>query len=397
MVDTARRRFLRESLATGSVALAAGLGGWSEILSGAAAFPGAPTSRRGAATLLGTMPFMGEQRRAVGQLTDAGLDGRLAFDLETLTEQTLITPSDRFFIRTRYPGGLESRSEPWTVTIRGLVAEPVEISMADLEAQVEPQGTHLLECSGNGRQRAFGLLSAARWDGVPITQVLQRARVRPDATRVLIAGFDEHVDVRSPRSLGASWVFTFEQLESANAFLATRMNDEPLPRDHGFPVRLIAPGWYGCCNAKWVDQIVLVDDSAPSTRQMREFARRTHQDGAPELARAYRPATMDQAAMPVRVEKWRVDDGFEYRVIGVMWGGSRPTDALAIQLGEGAPYVPVQSYDHRTNTTWTLWSHTWKPDAPGRHAIRLAVDDPTVRTRRLDRGSYARSVEIDEV
>ena len=61
------------------------------------------------------------------------------------------------------------------------------------------------------------------------------------------------------------------------------------------------------------------------------------------------------------------------------------------------PYEPLESYQHRDNRTWTLWSHTWRPLAPGRYQIQLAVDDPAIRTRRLDRGYYARQIDIAEV
>src|SRR5204862_7518096 len=104
------------------------------------------------------------------------------------------------------------------------------------------------------------------------------------------------------------------------ALLATGMNGAPLPPDHGFPVRLIVPGWYGCACIKWIDRIDLVAADAPATTQMREFARRTHQNGEPALAREFTPAVIDQAAMPVRVEKWLADGRIAYRVIGVMWG-----------------------------------------------------------------------------
>ena len=121
------------------------------------------------------------------------------------------------------------------------------------------------------------------------------------------------------------------------------MNGAPLTRDHGFPVRLIVPGWYGCSCIKWVDRIDLVPDDAPATTQMQEFAARTHQDIAtaagrrtPPLARDFIPAVIDTAAMPVRVEKWIVDGRLAYRITGIIWGGSKPTNALSIRFKASA-------------------------------------------------------------
>ena len=352
----------------------------------------APPTSQG--TRLGVVPFIGEGAAAVGEITGTSHEGRLAFDLSSLTSETLVTANEHFFIRTRYPDGLQhDAGTPWPIRIGGLVREPATVLAGSLDDQATPQGTILLECSGNGRRRAFGLLSAAEWSGVSVLDVLRRVEPRDGATRVLISGVDRHSNVVE-RSAGASWVFTLDQLASASAFLATRMNGALLPPDHGAPVRLIMPGWYGCTMAKWVDEIQVVTDDEPATAQMREYAARTHQDGVPELASEYLPATMDQAGMPVRIEQWRVPGGLEYRIVGIMWGGERPTDAFRIRFNDDAPTEPIQAYRQTTNRTWTLWSHTWRPPAAGTYRITLQVDDPAIRTRRLDQGFYARTVEI---
>ena len=158
------------------------------------------------------------------------------------------------------------------------------------------------------------------------------------------------------------------------------------------------PRWYGCASIKWVTEIELVDDTAPSTPQMREFARRTHQDGIPERASDFKPASIDQAAMPVRVEKWLVDGSIRYRVVGIMWGGERITDTLQIGFGPDETYVPLRVCPApATNDTWSLWTHEWKPRAPGYYQILLRVGDRSISTRRLDLYFYIRGVRVDEV
>jgi DMSO/TMAO reductase YedYZ molybdopterin-dependent catalytic subunit len=194
---------------------------------------------------------------------------------------------------------------------------------------------------------------------------------------------------------GASWIFSFEEL--ASAFLATEMNGAPLPPDHGAPVRLYVPGWYGCTCIKWVNEIRLVADDEPATSQMIEFASRTHQVGTPALARDYLPASMDQAAMPIRVERWRVDGEIVHRVVGILWGGYEPTGALSFGASPGS-FEPVDVCPPATtNATWTVWQHPWRPRSTGLHAIRMRIDDPRIPTRRLDTGFYERVVRIDEV
>jgi DMSO/TMAO reductase YedYZ molybdopterin-dependent catalytic subunit len=375
MLPRTRRQFLSDSL-------------FAALTASAGCLPVAREDR------LPIVPFLGEGRGAVGEIKGTGLSGRLAFDLSKLSADSLIVANDSFFIRTRYPEGGPAK-KPWTVAVHGLVASTQELSAEKLDAAAQPMGAHLLECSGNTRKLAFGLLSAAEWAGVSLTEVLKKVKVRRQATRVRISGFDKH-DAPARGSLaGASWVFTFAELEQAGAFLATRMNGQPLPRDHGFPVRLIMPGWYGCTCIKWVNEIVLVAEDEPATSQMQEFANRTHQRGIPRLARAYQPATIDLAALPVRVEQVKVEGKLAYRVVGILWGGQRTTNKLVIRFHPEEKYVPVESCEHKTNATWTLWTHTWQPRSPGDYRIQLAVDDPKVRTRRLDRDYYTRSVRID--
>lgn len=345
---------------------------------------------------IGTVPFLDERDAAVGRVTGRGLNGRLALDLSTLTPQMLTTPNDQFFIRTRYPDRLRAGA-PWKIRVHGLVERVREIPVSELVAAAEPQGVHLLECAGNSAYRNFGLISAAAWEGLPVKVLLEKAGILPQATRVLISGFDGHCTPAPGSVPGAGWIFSLDEVETYRPFLATEMNGVPLARDHGYPVRLVMPGWYGCTCAKWVNEIVLLDDLAPATAQMKEYAARTHQAGVPHLAGDFEPAIIDQVAMAVRVEKWCVAGAIRYRVIGILWGGQTAVKALMIRFNPALGYEPVRGYVHETNATWTLWSHAWRPKERGRYAIQLKIDDPGIRTRRLDAGYYVRRVEIKDV
>src|SRR5207247_7599766 len=304
-------------------------------------------------------------------------------------------------------------TDRWHWRVHGLVERPVEVEIEALNREAAPMGTHLLECAGNSRAAHFGFMSAARWGGVPRERVLARCGRLPRATRVTVSGFDEH-DVQDPGSVpGASWIFGLDQIRESGAFLATTMNGAPLPPDHGYPLRLVVPGWYGCTAIKGVNEIVLVDDQAPATDQMREYAGRTHQGPGPRddflvrtgrrpegprLARDFQPATIDSAAVPVRVEKLGAGDGaIAYRIFGILWGGRAPVRALRIRFNPDLGFAPVEEVGVGAGRTWTLWSHTFRPPGPGRYKIELAVGDPSVRTRRLDMGFYAREIEITSV
>ena len=258
-------------------------------------------------------------------------------------------------------------------------------------------GAHLIECAGNTDPQNFGLMSVAEWDGVPLAALLPRFGSGPAATAVLVSGVDQTTP--SWRSQpGASWILPLDALDRLGAFLAVRINGAPLTLDHGAPVRLVVPGWYGCAWIKWVDELRLVGADEPATSQMREFAARTHQDGEPVLARDYEAPAIDLAATPIRVEKRRVGGRLRYRVVGILWGGDRPVESPADPLRRARSVQSRSRYARRRRTRRGRCGSTGGiPPEPATYDIALAAADPAIRTRRLDLSWYLRRVRIDEV
>ena len=357
--------------------------------------------------LVGTVPFGDAElpQTPLNRLLGAGLDARLFTDLTALAPDRLVTPSEHFFVRTATPPTLPDAGS-WRIDVAGLVETAPPLSLESLTGLGHASGRYLIECAGNADPNNYGLISVADWEGVPVAAVLDRLRPTTPKHRILVVGFDiENTPQQTSRTSlpGASWIFTRDDLRQA--LLATRMNGTPLPREHGAPVRLVIPGWYGCACIKWVTRIELVGDEAAPTTQMWEFANRTHQPSDPDdrtepprLARDYIPAVIDTAAMPVRIERWEVGGKTVYRVIGVIWGGNAPTNALAIRFKPGQPWQPVDDCPMpKTTLTWSLWTHQWRPTDPGNYDIVLRVTDPAVRTRRLDLFYYVRKVTIASV
>lgn len=335
----------------------------------------------------GMLPFVDQEGVEFGVPLSEGIVGHLFLDLSTLTEAAMAVPANCFYIRTMAP---ELPEGDWVVHLEGLIEEAVDLPIAEIIAAAVDQGEVVMECSGNTATAAYGLLSATTWKGMPFAQVLER--VRPTATDAMIeiVGVD-YAEDSGTSIAGCSWIFSPEVL--ADAFLATEMEGAPLSVDHGAPVRLVIPNCYGCCNVKWVQQIRWVSADTPATAQMQEFAARTHQDGVPALARDYIFANMDPAALPVRIEVWRIGRKRVFRVIGILWGGPDEVTDLRLSIND-AEAVPVDVLPGSVRS-WRLWYYCWEAE-PGAYELTLSVYDPGVRTRRLDSKWYKRSIIIPE-
>ncbi len=346
--------------------------------------------------LLGLVEFSDNGPAQLDTPFGTELDGRLYTDLSALTGPDLVTPTGKFYIRTR-ASELLPEAKSWQIVVDGLTRQASRLPIAELKLAAKPMGLHLMECAGNVRMASFGMISVGNWAGVRMSEILDNARGKPERTRVLISGFDRYMAASASSVPGASWIFTAQELRKAGAFLATELNGQPLSRDHGAPVRLVVPGWYGCTCIKWVDSISWLDEKAEATSQMQEYAARTLQKGMRRLAREFIPAVIDLAAMPIRVEKWIVEEKIRYRVEGVAWGGTRPVKELEIRFNPEEDFARVDNFSQVKNDPWTIWSHAWSPKAPGTYSIRLAVKDAGVPSRKMDTGYYVRSVEITEV
>lgn len=344
---------------------------------------------------IGTLRFEEEGTAPTDAPFGAELDGRLFTDLSSLTPETSVIPTERFYIRTRASRLIDLR-RPWSIRI-GTQSQLETLSVKDLLRRSDPQGLHLMECAGNTRDAHFGMMGAAEWAGVPLNGILAKFRSRNPKSRILVSGFDKYKSASATSVQGCGWVFSAEEISSSGAFIATGMNGRPLTPDHGGPIRLFVPGWYGCACVKWIDKILFVKDDSDATSEMQEYASRTEQTGVPRLARDYEPAVVDPAAMPIRVEKWQSGSGIEYRVSGLHWGGVQPAMDWEIRFAADERYVPVQEVRQRDRGSWGFWTHRWRPRTPGRYTIRLRVATPTVRTRRLDVGFYSRTVDVIEV
>ena len=184
-----------------------------------------------------------------------------------------ITPNDKFFRVSHYDEP-QINATGWKLEVAGLVERPRTWTLADLKSRPRSEVTFTVECGGNtGLPWFVSAIGNARWTGTPLASILSEAGIRPGGIEVVFVGTDEGEEavreVKMKQNFARS--MSVEDAMSPANMLCYEMNGVPLPAPHGFPVRLIAPGWYGVANVKWLKRIEVRD-----TRFMGRFMARDY-------------------------------------------------------------------------------------------------------------------------
>src|SRR5207237_2321024 len=204
-------------------------------------------------------------------------DGRIVHSAAPLnvempfeTVDTFVTPTRSFYVRTHFPIPAIDR-DAWWLHVEGEVEKPFAIDYEELRTLESVTTPATLECAGNNRnflepkvkgvQWRLGAVGTAEWTGVPLSVLLDRATLKPNACEVILEGADGGI-LEDPKSPAGGLKFARSiPLEKArrNVLRVYNMNGEDLPPEHGFPVRAIVPGWYAMASVKWLQRIIVID------------------------------------------------------------------------------------------------------------------------------------------
>jgi DMSO/TMAO reductase YedYZ molybdopterin-dependent catalytic subunit len=291
-----------------------------------------------------------------------------------------ITPVADFYVRTNL--GVPSIDPgTWRLTVDGLVDRPLELSLADLAAMPASRLTCTLECAGNNRTRLApitegepwgpGAVSTASFAGVPLDAVLDRAGLRPETVEIRFEGADRG------RPRGRTGEIAYERsLPVADArghdvLLVTTMNDAPVTAEHGAPVRLLVPGWYGMASVKWLWRIEALDRPLQAHYQTRQYRYYGEEPvGSPDAPPV---RTMRVNSMVVSPASGDVIGPGPHRIRGAAWSGETPVVGVEVSIdaGEWQPAVVALSGSDRLDRyAWRQWSFDWAGAPGGRHSIR---------------------------
>jgi DMSO/TMAO reductase YedYZ molybdopterin-dependent catalytic subunit len=292
--------------------------------------------------------------------------------LEWESLDSWITPSDGFFTVAHYNKPVLDPAT-WRLQIAGLVQQPMTLSLDDLKARPRVETTFTLECSGNhGLPFFWGGIGNATWAGTPLAPILQEAGLTNQGIEVVFFGSDtgteEVREIKMPQHFARSMSIA-DALGTQNV-LCYEMNGEALPQAHGFPVRLIAPGWYGIANVKWLQRIEVLPTRYMNRFMARDYVtiREQQRDGQTVWTETSVGRALLKSA-PAKV----VRSGGQYRIIGAAWGA--PVSQVEVQV-DGGPWQPAtidQGQD--AEFAWRLWSLDWPNATAGEHSITSRAID----------------------
>ncbi|WP_410816965.1 sulfite oxidase [Micromonospora sp. 050-3] len=319
-------------------------------------------------------------------------DGNAEMRWEAMASQGFAVPTDRFFVRNHTRSPLLD-VDTWRLRLfgTGLRGAPsrddaVEFDYGDLRAMPAEETAVLLECAGNGRRFfasqqthptpgvpwGLGGVGVARWRGVRLSTVLRHAGLTDDAVDVQPEGLDPDF-VTGGVNLGR----VRRPIPIAKALddvlLAYEMNGETLPVDHGFPVRVVVPGWIGVASIKWVGPIEVSAtplSSAWNTRFYRMFGPGHPVDGRLVTT----PVVKSAFELPWDV---RVPSGEQLMIAGRSWSGNGPIRAVDISTDDGATWQPADLHPDDEGGVWQRWTTLWRPPRPGRFTVRARATDVT--------------------
>ncbi len=306
-----------------------------------------------------------------------------------------ITPTDEFFGVAHFDWP-EIDAGSWHLDVDGLVRNPLRLTLADLKALARHEMAVTLECSGNhGLDYFTGAIGNARWTGAQLAPLLREAGVLPEGVEVVFWGADAgtlelHDAIRdvSMRQNFARSLSLADAMHPGN-LLAYEMNGEPLPPKNGHPLRLIAPGWYGIAQVKWLQRIEVRDRRFENLFMGRDYVtiREELRDGETVWAETS-VGRWNLKSAPARVT---LADGL-HRVTGAAWGA--PIRAVEVRIDDG-PWRPATlDRTEEAEFAWTIWSLDWPDAAPGEHAVtsraidrrgrvQPAPDDPLIAGKHI--------------
>lgn len=283
-----------------------------------------------------------------------------------------ITPNEQFFGIAHY-GWPELDPSLWQLTLAGRVKTPLNLTLDDLKARPRQEVTFTIECSGNSGLPFFnGGIGNARWAGTPLAPLLEEAGVLVDGREVVFFGADKGEETVRETQIVQNFARSMALADAMHPdnLLCYEMNGEPLPARNGAPLRLIAPGWYGIANVKWLQRIEVWNTRLANRFMARDYVtvRQTGTEAEPVWTESGVGRALLKSA-PARV----IRNGDRYRIEGAAWGA--PIGSVEVRIDEGSWQRVQLDRSQQAEAAWVFWSFNWVNPTSGEHSITTRAVD----------------------
>ncbi len=313
-----------------------------------------------------------------------------------------LTPPGLHYLLTHYdipaidPAGFQVR-------VDGLVDTPLSLDLDALRSRPRVSTVVTLECAGNGRARLrprpvsqpwlVEAVSTSRWTGTPLAPLLREAGIHDGAVDVVFTGADHGIERGVEQDYQRS--LRVEEAMGENALLAYEMNGAPLPPQHGYPLRLIVPGWYGMAHVKWLTRMSVVAEPFDGF-QMRAYRTRQHPDEpGVSLTRIEPRALLVPPGFPDFMSRTRVVRAGRATIEGRAWSGWAPVDAVEVSVDGGETWARATLEPAPDRWGWARWTWPWEATT-GSYVLSARARDRSGRSQPVDqpwnRGGFANNL-----
>jgi sulfane dehydrogenase subunit SoxC len=287
----------------------------------------------------------------------------------------------------------------WRLAIRG--ERELELSLDDVRARPTAEHTVTMECAGNGRARfdprpvsqpwLNEAIGTARWRGTPLKPLLDEAGVPDRTVEVLFTGLDHGVEGGEEQAFQRA--LPLHEALRDEVLLAYEMNGAPLPPQHGFPLRLVVPGWYGMTNVKWLERIEFLDTPFAGYQNRQGYRlRQTEEDEGVPLDRMQPRSLMVPPGIPEFMTRDRTVEAGEVVLEGRAWSGLAPITSVEVSADGGSTWAPAELGPEDGPWAWRGWTYRWQAE-PGDHLLGSRARDEAGNEQPLEMpwnlGGYA--------
>jgi len=281
-------------------------------------------------------------------------------DAVSAIQQQEVTPTANFYRVdvNIFPPNVSSTG--WTLPVTGLVSNPLTLNYSQLLAMESQEQYNTLECVSNNNDG--DLISTGKFTGVKFSDILGQAGVKPEATYVVFKATD-----------GYSVGIPMAKAMDPGTILAYQINGEPLPAEHGFPARMIVPGYYGMMNCKWVTSIELVAETYQGYWQVRGWVNEAKYETGSFVVTPGSAQVADRFGIAGAPS---VPQGMT-PIAGVAFAGDRGIKKVEVSTDGGNTWTTASVQDPLSGYTWVLWTAEWNPPATGNYSIAVRSTDGT--------------------